>query len=120
MSNHSSEISFPGGHVDPSDESLVDTALRETREEIFTPLEPIFILGMGTAVPSLKGVSVTLVNAILPDEMQQDMLLGDPNEVELVFAYPSLLSLKMKLRDTLDNWGHRRLSFQLLMAISGD
>lgn len=88
LSNHSSEISFPGGHADPSDESLVDTALRETREEIFTPLEPIFILGMGTAVPSIKGIPVTPVVAILPDEMQQDMLEGDPKEVDLVFCRP--------------------------------
>jgi hypothetical protein len=51
-------------------------------------LEPIFILGMGTAVPSIKGIPVTPVIAILPYEMQHDMLSGDPREVELVFCRP--------------------------------
>jgi nudix motif 8 len=86
LNSHSSEISFPGGHVEPSDESLVDAALRETREEIVTPLEPIFILGTATAVPSIKGTPVTPVLAVLPYEMEQDMLFGNSQEVESVFC----------------------------------
>jgi 8-oxo-dGTP pyrophosphatase MutT (NUDIX family) len=34
MQQHAGEISFPGGKIDASDEHLLDTAIRETREEI--------------------------------------------------------------------------------------
>lgn len=33
MRSHSGQIAFPGGRVDPSDENVVDTALREAYEE---------------------------------------------------------------------------------------
>ena len=34
MKFHAGEISFPGGKLDPNDSDLLETALRETREEI--------------------------------------------------------------------------------------
>lgn len=42
---HSDQISFPGGKKDPSDETLVHTALRETEEEIGLPAQRIEVLG---------------------------------------------------------------------------
>jgi nudix motif 8 len=58
---HASEISFPGGHYDKlKDESLQETALRETYEELMPPpvhvaiLDEIQILGQATPLPSLK------------------------------------------------------------------
>lgn len=86
LSSHSSEISFPGGHVEESDSSLRHTALRETQEEIATPLDNVYILGEGTAVPSIKGVPVTPIIAVLPHEIDESMLTGDPSEVDLVFC----------------------------------
>lgn len=86
LSSHSSEISFPGGHVEKSDASLEDAALRETREEINTPLDSVVIIGKGTTVPSMKGMPVTPVLAVLPNNLDESMLTGDPNEVDLVFC----------------------------------
>ena len=34
MNSHAGEISFPGGKFDKKDNDLLDTALRETKEEI--------------------------------------------------------------------------------------
>ena len=34
MQQHAGEISFPGGKIDVSDDNLLDTAIRETLEEI--------------------------------------------------------------------------------------
>ncbi|KAJ9100645.1 hypothetical protein QFC21_003689 [Naganishia friedmannii] len=45
MRSHAGEVSFAGGKVDPTDKSLLDTALRETSEELGVRLEQIEYLG---------------------------------------------------------------------------
>jgi ADP-ribose pyrophosphatase YjhB (NUDIX family) len=122
LSKHAAEISFPGGHVEEKDASLVDTALREAFEELYPPLmnetatattggteshdptqqvlyqafiQRLRILGCGTAVPSIHGISVTPVLALLdtsestnPNSTQDYLSLwqGNPAEVDHVFT----------------------------------
>jgi len=45
VSTHKGQISFPGGSFDETDSSLLETALRETEEEIGIKSEQIEILG---------------------------------------------------------------------------
>lgn len=42
---HSGQIAFPGGKMDPEDKDLLDTALRETWEEVGIAAENITVLG---------------------------------------------------------------------------
>ena len=42
---HSGQMSFPGGKMDPSDKNMVETALRETKEEIGIGSDKICIIG---------------------------------------------------------------------------
>jgi 8-oxo-dGTP pyrophosphatase MutT (NUDIX family) len=45
VAHHKGEISFPGGVRDKRDKNLLETALRETKEEIGIPAGKIEILG---------------------------------------------------------------------------
>jgi len=47
---HGGQISFPGGKSEPDDQSLWDTALRETQEEIGVEKEQIELLGPLTSL----------------------------------------------------------------------
>lgn len=42
---HSQQVSFPGGRVEPEDQTLKDTALRETEEEIGVNRNEIKVIG---------------------------------------------------------------------------
>ena len=45
VENHKGQVSFPGGSVEPTDRNLIETAVRETEEEIGLDRGKIEILG---------------------------------------------------------------------------
>lgn len=59
MAFHSRWSSFPGGKVDPTDESVLHAALRETKEEVGIDADKIEILGrLGPPTRSMSGLRV--------------------------------------------------------------
>lgn len=82
------EVSFPGGEFDSSkDDSFLDTAVRETFEEIGIPERNIEILGqMGTLIAPM-GVSVDSFIGLISDFKLQDLII-DKSEVDKVFTVP--------------------------------
>ena len=52
LRHHAREIAFPGGKPDPGDRDLLDTALRETEEELGIERERLDVLGALTPVPT--------------------------------------------------------------------
>ena len=54
MKFHAGEISFPGGKFDVDDSDLLDTALRETSEEIGLNISKDQVIGQLTPVRTLN------------------------------------------------------------------
>jgi hypothetical protein len=82
-------VSFPGGHHDEAtDDSLEETAIREAQEELLGdyPWEEVEIIGKASPLPSLNGMPVTPVIAVLPYDIDRHTFPGCLSEVEDVFC----------------------------------
>jgi 8-oxo-dGTP pyrophosphatase MutT (NUDIX family) len=61
VEHHKGQVSFPGGMVEQTDESLECTALRETEEEIGIPPSSVSVIGMLDDIHIPTGFVVTPV-----------------------------------------------------------
>ena len=86
MRNHSGQIAFPGGRFEPTDKDLMQTALRESYEEIGTDANQIEIIGALT--PLYVQVSNFTINPFLGwiDAMPDFKI--DNHEVEDLIIIP--------------------------------
>jgi 8-oxo-dGTP pyrophosphatase MutT (NUDIX family) len=79
---HSGQISFPGGKFEPGDESLIDTALRESREEIGISLDAVEVLGKLSPLHiPISNFQVLPVVGCLPEK---PLFKTDPQEVDYI------------------------------------
>ena len=102
LTDHAGQISFPGGRSESCDASPLETALRETEEEIGLDRRHVDILGTLPEYLTGTGYRVTPVVALV---MPPFALTPDPNEVEEIFEVP--------LAFLMDGMNHQRLSFAL-------
>ncbi|MBI1394070.1 MAG: CoA pyrophosphatase [Alphaproteobacteria bacterium] len=65
MPSHAGQISFPGGRTHPEDATPVDTALRETEEEVGIPRHAVDVVGALGVHQGGLGYSVTPVVGIV-------------------------------------------------------
>lgn len=101
---HGGQISFPGGGLDEADNSHLDCALRETKEEIGVPVEKIHIVGALT--PLFVFASDNMVYPYVGYYTGKPDFLIDPSEVASIINIPltymerpdivSLTTLSMK------------------------
>lgn len=94
---HAGEISFPGGVVEPEDEDLLCTALRETLEEIGKEVDPSQVVGRLPRVETLTGFEITPFVAVLQSPLQN--IETSKDEVEEVLDIPLALLLVTRERD---------------------
>ncbi|KAF9929936.1 nudix (nucleoside diphosphate linked moiety X)-type motif 8 [Linnemannia zychae] len=90
MRNHKGEVSFPGGKRDPTDKTVLDTALREMEEEIFIPRDNVEVLGECGALPN-KGCTMKVhpfVGYIKEPIEDLSSIRFNQDEVQKVFAVP--------------------------------
>lgn len=82
---HSGQISFPGGRVEPQDVGPIETALRETQEEIGLARERIELIGTLPEYHTRTGYRITPVVGLVAPPF---VLEADPQEVDAVFEVP--------------------------------
>jgi 8-oxo-dGTP pyrophosphatase MutT (NUDIX family) len=85
LRNHSGEISFPGGRREIEDDSLAETALRETYEEVAIRPSDVELFGALTRIPTVTGYRVTAFVGEFPHPY--DLILN-PAEIHLIFQAP--------------------------------
>ena len=85
LRDHAGQISFPGGRMDPEDQSPNDTALRESQEEIGLDPKRVEIIGHMPHYLTVSGYSVTPVVGLV--QAQAEYVL-DEFEVADVFEVP--------------------------------
>lgn len=88
LHDHAGQISFPGGRVEPDDAGIVDTALRETREEIGLASEYIDVVGYLDTYETVTGYLITpVVSFVTPGfRLRIDHIeVADAFEVPLEF-----------------------------------
>lgn len=85
LRSHPGEICFPGGRKDEKDRSPIDTAFRETYEEVGIPKEKIKTLGYLKSVPTLTGFIITPIVGLLDEGT---IIKFNKSEVETYFSAP--------------------------------
>ncbi len=97
LTDHGGQVSFPGGRVEPADISVIETALRETEEEVGLDRRHIEVIGMLPDYITGTGFRVTPVVAIVQPPFD---LKADPFEVAEIFEVP--------LAFLMDGMNHQR------------
>ena len=85
LANHSGQISFPGGRLEPTDADVASAALREAQEEIGLDPARVRVFGYLPDHIVISGFRVTPVLALVTPPFSLDI---NPAEVAGVFEVP--------------------------------
>jgi 8-oxo-dGTP pyrophosphatase MutT (NUDIX family) len=83
---HSGQISFPGGKAERTDKSLIDTALRESKEEV--GIEPTKVKILGTLTPLYIPPSNFHITPVVGFSIYTPLFNPDPEEVASIIIIP--------------------------------
>jgi 8-oxo-dGTP pyrophosphatase MutT (NUDIX family) len=112
LRKHSGQIAFPGGALDPEDDSAEVAAIREAEEEIGLARHFVEVVGSLPSIPVLSGFRITPVVSVVRPGFE---LTPNPDEVDYVFDVP--LSFLMNPAnhhvDRRDFVGYSRLYYEM-------
>jgi len=102
LTNHAGQVSFPGGRTEDDDSSSIETALRETEEEIGLVRRHVEIVGV---LPDHVTASAYVVTPVVGLVTPPFELTAESNEVADIFEVP--------LGFLMDGMNHQIMSFDL-------
>jgi 8-oxo-dGTP pyrophosphatase MutT (NUDIX family) len=85
LTSHGGEVALPGGKHDLEDATLLQTALRETEEEIDLHSWDVEVVGQLKPFVSKHGLLVTPFVGLVPEDVK---LTPNPHELETIFRVP--------------------------------
>ena len=85
LHHHPGQVSFPGGRMEEHDSDVVETALRETQEEVGIPPESVAVIGYLPPMPTVTGYAVSAVVGLVSEQLSLEI---DHTEVEYAFEVP--------------------------------
>jgi len=87
LRHHAGQYSFPGGSRDPEDPTPLQTALRETREELGIDVSGVRVLGSLDEVPTVggSGFRIRPFVGVVPHGVEYK---PNPDEVEYIIEVP--------------------------------
>jgi 8-oxo-dGTP pyrophosphatase MutT (NUDIX family) len=91
LRNHSGQIAFPGGKIDPDDSDAGAAALREAAEEVAMRPEEARVLGF---LPNYFTGTNYLITPVVAEVRPSLPFVANPGEVESVFEVPLQLLLR--------------------------
>lgn len=85
LNDHGGQISFPGGRAEPTDRDAIETALRETEEEVGLARSHVEVLGLLPEYVTATNYRVTPVVGLVQPPFETR---ADPEEVAEIFEVP--------------------------------
>jgi len=108
MRSHPGDVVFPGGMIDPGDESPAHTAIREAWEEVGLPPSNVEVLG-GLESVHTRSLTMRIVPVVARVE-RPDRLVPEPSEVAAIIE-PTISHLLVDDDWRRTEWGGRTMWF---------
>ena len=102
LTNHPGEVAFPGGMWESDDKTLLDTALRESHEEIGLSPAAVKLLGACKPRATRAGVRVSPFVGVIDPSIE---LVPSPDELDAVFRVP-LSAFRAGIQTRTDIFSH--------------
>lgn len=109
LTNHPGEVAFPGGMWETGDNTLLDTALRESHEEIGLSPAAVKLLGACKPRATRVGVRVTPFVGLIDPAIE---LVPSPDELDAVFRVP-LSAFRSGIQTRTDIFSHAGKSWRV-------